>query len=236
MPELSIVMPVLDEEETLARAIQEVFDARPAGGSFELIIVDDGSTDGSPALMESALRGDERVRVITHPVNRGKGSAIMSGLGDANGRWAAIMDADLEYDVADIDRLLEPLRRGDADAVFGTRGFDAGTAYSFWYVAGNRGVTLFASVLFDAWLRDIMTCHKAMSTDLFRSLDLTENGFAIEAEITARLLRGGKRIYEVPVAYRARSREEGKKLTAIDGFRVLRTLVRCRLTSLRAAR
>lgn len=236
MTELSIVMPVLNEDRTLGRAIEEVLEAAPADGLFELIIVDDGSTDNSPALIAEAVKADPRIRSIRHSENRGKGSAIVTGLREATGRWSAVMDADLEYEVADIDRLLGPLEKGDTDAVFGARGFDAGSAYSFWYMAGNRGVTLFASVLFDAWLRDIMTCHKAMSTDLFRSLDLTENGFAIEAEITARLLRRGKRIYEVPVAYRARSRDEGKKLTAIDGFRVLRTLVRCRLTSLKAAR
>lgn len=228
MTDLTIVMPVLDEEKTLTQAIDRVLEVEPAGGSFELIIVDDGSTDSSPALIERAVESDSRIRAIRHPVNRGKGSAIITGLSEATGRWSAIMDADLEYEVADIDRLLEPLRRGDADAVFGARGFNAGTAYSFWYVAGNRGVTLFASVLFDAWLRDIMTCHKAMSTDLFRSLDLTENGFAIEAEITARLLRQNLRIYEVPVSYKARSRGEGKKLTVADGFRVIRTLIRCR--------
>jgi glycosyltransferase involved in cell wall biosynthesis len=230
MTDLTIVMPVLNEENTLGQAIREVVDAAPAEGSLELIIVDDGSTDGSPAIIEEAVESDPRVRVITHPVNRGKGSAIVTGLREAGGRWSAIMDADLEYEVADIDRILEPLRRGDADAVFGARGFDAGSAYSFWYVVGNRGVTLFASLLFDSWLRDIMTCHKVMATDVFRSLDLTENGFAIEAEITARLLRKGKRIYEVPVSYRARSREEGKKLTVLDGFRVLRTLIRCRFS------
>jgi hypothetical protein len=139
------------------------------------------------------------------------------------------MDADLEYSPADIALLLEPLRNGDADAVFGTRGFQAHSAYSFWYVMGNRAVSFATNALYNCWISDIMTGQKAMRTDVFRSLDLRERGFAIEAEITARLVRRGIRIYEVPIVYRARSREEGKKLTALDGLRVIRTLLRCRL-------
>ena len=102
-------------------------------------------------------------------------------------------------------------------------------AYSFWYVVGNKAVTMATNVLFNCWISDVMTCHKAIRTDLFRSLRLRENGFAIEPEIAARVLRAGERIYEVPIMYRARSRDEGKKLTAVDGLRVLRTLVRCRI-------
>ena len=230
MPEVSIVMPVLNEEERLEEAISEVMKAAPAGGSFELIVVDDGSSDGSPDLIERAVESYPRIRSIRHPENRGKGIAIVTGVNNASGRWSAIMDADLEYRASDIDRLLVPLRCGDADAVFGTRGFDSGSAYSFWYVAGNKGVTLTAGLLFNSRLRDIMTCHKVMSTELFRSLDLSEGGFAIEAEITAQLLRRGLRIEELPVHYKARSREEGKKLTVLDGFRVVRTLVRCRIS------
>jgi hypothetical protein len=103
------------------------------------------------------------------------------------------------------------------------------SAYSFWYVVGNKGVTFATNVLYNCWISDVMTCHKVMRTSVLRSLRLRERGFAIEPEITARLLRRGERIYEIPVTYRARSREEGKKLTAADGVRVLRTLVRCRI-------
>jgi hypothetical protein len=121
------------------------------------------------------------------------------------------------------------LREGRAQAVFGTRAFQSHSAFSFWYVVGNRTVTFTANLLFNSWISDMMTGQKAMATELFRSLDLREPGFAVEAEITARLLRKGIRIYEVPVDYTARGREEGKKLTALDGLRVLRTLVRCRI-------
>lgn len=115
MTELSIVMPVLNEDRTLGRAIEEVLEAAPADGLFELIIVDDGSTDNSPALIAEAVKADPRIRSIRHSENRGKGSAIVTGLREATGRWSAVMDADLEYEVADIDRLLGPLEKGDTD-------------------------------------------------------------------------------------------------------------------------
>jgi hypothetical protein len=156
-------------------------------------------------------------------------AAIATALEHARGTYATIMDADLEYDPRNIAPLLEPLLRGEADAVYGVRGFDARSAYSFWYVVGNKLVTLAANMLFNAWLSDIMTCQKVLPTALFRALSLREKGFGVEAEITGRLLGAGVRIFEVPISYQARSREEGKKLRAVDGLRVLRTLLRCRL-------
>jgi dolichol-phosphate hexosyltransferase len=140
------------------------------------------------------------------------------------------MDADLEYDPTDFDALLAPLLAGEAEVVYGVRGFQAHSAYSFWYVIGNKAVTLAANVLYNAWLSDLMTCQKMLKTSLFRSLPLRADGFAIEAEITARLLRAGVRIFEVPITYRARRREEGKKLRPVDGVRVLATLARCRIS------
>lgn len=221
-------MPVYDERATVERAIGAVLDsALPA--SYELLVVDDGSRDGTGELLRNGT-WPEHVRLLAHDRNRGKGTAIRTALEAARGTYTTILDADLEYSPADIPALIEPLRRGDAQAVFGTRAFKSHSAFSFWYVVGNRAVTLFANVVYNCWISDIMTGQKAMSTELFRSLDLSERGFAVEAEIAARLLRRGIRVYEVPVEYRARSREEGKKLTALDGLRVVRTLLRCRLT------
>jgi glycosyltransferase involved in cell wall biosynthesis len=225
--EVSIVMPVYNERATIERAIDEVL-ANRAADSFELLVVDDGSTDGTGELLRSG-QWPENVRHFSHDRNRGKGVAVRTALAEARGTYATIMDADLEYDPADIEHLLGPLRAGDAQVVFGTRGFKSHSSYSFWYVVGNHAVTLLAGVIYNTWLSDMMTGQKAMRTELFRSLDLRESGFAVEAEITARLLRAGVRIYEVPVVYRARTREEGKKLTALDGLRVLRTLLRCRV-------
>lgn len=225
--EVSVLMPVFNERETVRRAIDELLDA-DFSGSWELIVVDDGSRDGTAELLR-ANEWPAHVRVLTHERNRGKGSALRTALAEARGSYATVMDADLEYSPNDLAKLLEPLRRGDAVAVFGTRGFQAHSAYSFWYVIGNHAVTFAANLLYNSWVSDIMTGHKAMETELFRSLELRESGFAIEPEITARLLRRGVRIYEVPIVYKARSREEGKKLTAVDGLRVLRTLIRCRV-------
>lgn len=227
MTELTVVMPAYNERDTIERAVAGVFAANVAD-SLELVIVDDGSTDGTRELLRETA-WPEQVRILYHERNRGKGAAVRTALEAARGTYSAIMDADLEYDPNDIALLLEPLRNGRAEVVFGTRAFKSHSAFSFWYVIGNRGVTLAANLIYNSWISDMMTGHKAMRTELFRSLDLRERGFAIEAEITARLLRRGIRIYEVPIEYVARGREEGKKLTALDGFRVLRTLLRCRL-------
>jgi glycosyltransferase involved in cell wall biosynthesis len=226
-PEVSIVMPVFNERVTIERAIAEVLDAKVAE-SFELVVVDDGSTDGTVELLRDGTWPEE-VRILYHERNRGKGAALRTALAEVRGVYTAIMDADLEYSPSDIPLLLDHLRNGDADAVFGTRGFQAHSAYSFWYVVGNRSVTFASNLVYNSWISDMMTGQKAIRTELFRTLKLREKGFAIEAEITARLLRRGVRIYEVPIMYKARSREDGKKLTPLDGLRVLRTLVRCRI-------
>lgn len=225
--ELTVVMPVYNERATVERAIDDVL-AAGLSDRLELLVVDDGSWDGTRELLEERS-WPEPVRVLHHDRNRGKGAAIRTALAEARGAYTTIMDADLEYDPADIPLLLAPLREGEAEAVFGTRAFRSHSAYSFWYVVGNRAVTLFANLVYNCWVSDIMTGQKALRTELFRSLDLRERGFAVEAEITARLIGAGIRIYEVPIDYRARSREEGKKLTAVDGLRVVRTLLRCRL-------
>jgi glycosyltransferase involved in cell wall biosynthesis len=220
-------MPVFNERATVERAIAAVLDAKVAD-YFELVIVDDGSSDGTADILRGGT-WPENVRVLYHERNRGKGAALRTALTEVHGLYTTIMDADLEYDPADIPALLTHLRNGDAAAVFGTRGFQSHSAYSFWYVIGNRSVTFAANLIYNSWISDMMTGQKAIRTELFRSLKLRERGFAIEAEITARLLRQGVRVYEVPIVYRARSREEGKKLTALDGLRVLRTLLRCRV-------
>jgi glycosyltransferase involved in cell wall biosynthesis len=221
-------MPVYDERATVELAIGAVLETEFAA-SYELIVVDDGSRDGTAEVLGDGV-WPEHVRVLTHDRNRGKGAALRTALAEARGTFSTILDADLEYSPADIPLLLEPLRRGEAQAVFGTRAFKSHSAFSFWYVLGNRTVTLIANVVYNCWISDLMTGQKALRTDLFRSLALRERGFAIEAEIMARLLSRGIRVYEVPVEYRARSREEGKKLTALDGLRVVVTLLRCRVT------
>jgi dolichol-phosphate hexosyltransferase len=225
---LTIIVPVYNEVRTVEAALDDLLAASLPVASRQVVVVDDGSTDGTRDLLRArAVRPD--VEIVFHDRNRGKGAALRTGLEHATGRLTTIFDADLEYPASNIGPLVEPLLEGSSPVVFGARGFRSHSSYGFWYVLGNKAVTLATNVLYDSWISDVMTCHKALETDVFRSLRLRENGFAIEAEIAARVLSQGIRIYEVPVDYVARSREAGKKLTAIDGLRVLRTLIRCRV-------
>jgi glycosyltransferase involved in cell wall biosynthesis len=216
-------MPVFNERQTIEAAIKDAVGAELPIATRQLVIIDDGSTDGTREWLAEASLPDG-VEVVLLAKNRGKGAAIRTGLEHARGTYAAILDADLEY-----GPVLAPLLTGKAHVVFGTRAWTSQSSFSFWYVIGNKSVTFATNVLYNCWISDVMTCHKAMRTELFRSLKLRERGFAIEPEIAARVLQSGERIYEVPIGYAARSRDEGKKLTAIDGLRVLRTLVRCKL-------
>ena len=226
---LSIIMPVFNERSTVEAAVADALGAELPVPAREVVIVDDGSTDGTRELLRNT-DWPGGVTVVYHDRNLGKGAAIRTALRHAQEEFAAILDADLEYRASDLADVLEPLVSGEARVVFGTRAWTSQSSFSFWYVIGNKAVTTATNVLYNCWISDVMTCHKAMRTELFRSLPLKERGFAIEPEIAARLLRSGERIHEVPIHYRARSREAGKKLTATDGLRVLRTLVRCRVT------
>ncbi len=226
---LSILMPVFDERSTIEAAIDDALTAELPVPNRELVIVDDGSTDGTREVLRSG-EWPANVKVVYHERNLGKGAAVRTALQHASEEFAAILDADLEYRAADLAHVLEPLASGEAHVVFGTRAWTSQSSFSFWYVMGNKAVTMATNVLYNCWISDVMTCHKAMRTELFRSLPLRERGFAIEPEIAARVLRAGERIHEVPISYKARGREAGKKLTAFDGLRVLRTLVRCRCT------
>jgi glycosyltransferase involved in cell wall biosynthesis len=221
-------MPVFNERETVLAAIDDALTAELPVSHRELIVIDDGSTDGTRELLAKADLASN-VRLLMHERNAGKGAALRTGLQHATCTFTAVLDADLEYDAADLAALLAPLLAGHSNVVFGTRMWSSHAAYSFWYVVGNKGVTLATNVLYNCWISDVMTCHKVMRTDLFRSFRLRERGFGIEPEIVACVLKAGERVFEVPVTYRARSREAGKKLTAIDGLRVLRTLIKRRI-------
>jgi glycosyltransferase involved in cell wall biosynthesis len=215
---LSILMPVYNESATLALAVKRVLNVDyPC--DVELVAVDDGSVDNSLELLQGV--GDPRLTVIAHERNRGKGAAIRTASGAATGDHMIICDADLEYRPEEIPLLLAPVIAGDATVVYGTRSFGSHNAYSYWYVMGNRGVTLAANLLFNCYISDLETCFKLMPTALYRSLDIRAAGFGMEAQVTARLLKSGVRPYEVPISYRARTRAEGKKLTWKDGVEAL---------------
>jgi dolichol-phosphate hexosyltransferase len=225
---LSAMMPIYNEERTLETILGHVLD-RPEVG--EVIAVDDGSTDASWELLQQAAALDSRVRPLRQERNLGKGAALRRAVGELRMPFALVQDADLEYDPRDYPALLEPLIDGRADVVYGVRGFAGQTAFSFWFVMGNKGVTLASNVLFDAYISDLETGYKVLRSDLWRRLNLRGSRFDIEPEITARILRLGYRIHEVPIHYYARGREEGKKLTWRDGVHALTTLMRIRLTS-----
>ena len=221
---LSILMPVYNERATVAPAIKDVLNVNfPC--EIELVIVDDGSTDGTRELYPS-LAGDPRVSVHLHERNRGKGAAIRTAAAAATGDYVIMCDADLEYSPAEIPSLLGPVLAGEAEVVYGTRAFSSHNAYSYAYVLGNKGVTTFVNVLFNCYISDLETCFKLMPAALYRGLGIRETGFGMEAEVTGKLLRRGYRPYEVPITYKARSREAGKKLTWRDGVEALWILLR----------
>jgi glycosyltransferase involved in cell wall biosynthesis len=172
---------------------------------------------------------DSRITKERHPRNRGKGAAIRTAAAIATGDYVIPCDADLEYTPQDIPRLTAPVLQGQAQVVYGTRSFGSHTAYSFWYVMGNKGVTMAANVLYNSWISDLETCYKLMPLALYRDLDIKSAGFGMEAEITGKLLRRGIRPFEVPISYHARTREEGKKLTWKDGVAALWILTRVRV-------
>lgn len=224
-PYLSVLMPALNEGRTIDRVIDAVLAVDVA---LELILVDDGSTDDTWERMQRRADG-VRIHAYRHTRNQGKGAAIRTALEHARGEMVIIQDADLEYDPKDFVRLIEPVRTGKATVVYGTRSFTSHTAYSFWYVMGNRLVTLAANVLYNAYLSDLETGYKLLPRDVAQRLDLRAHGFELEPEITAKVLRLGHRIYEVPVDYVARSRAEGKKLKPSDGMKALVALARYRV-------
>ena len=220
---LSILMPVYNEVATIEAAVKDVM-AVDFPCDVELVIVDDGSTDGTRELYER-FDGDRLVSVHLHDHNQGKGAAIRTAAQVATGDYVTMCDADLEYAPAEIPALLTPVLSGEAEVAYGTRVFGSHNAYSYLYVLGNRAVTTFANVLFNCYISDLETCFKLMPTALYRELDIRQKGFGMEAEITGKVLRRGIRPYEVPISYKARTREAGKKLTWRDGVEALGILL-----------
>ena len=224
---LTVLLPFYNERDTVADAVERLLKTQlPV--PLEVILIDDDSTDGSA---ESLARfvDEGRATLVRQPVNKGKGAAIRRGLGLASGQMVTVLDADLEYDPSDYKDLLLPLLDGEAEVVYGSRSFTSNTAFSFWYVLGNRFLAFACSFLYNTWLSDIETCLKMAPIDVWKGMPLRSNGFGIEAEFTAKVLRSGRKIYEVPISYSARTREEGKKLHWTDGIVALGILLAVRL-------
>ncbi len=225
---LSIVMPFFNEAKTLRPALERLLKT-DLPVRLQVVLVDDGSTDESLRTIDDLL-GDERIVTVVKNRNEGKGSAVRAGLSAADSHLAGVLDADLEYDPADLKALLAVLLEGDATVAYGARTFGPGSTFSFWYVIGNKVTSAWASLLFNRSVSDIHTCLKMAPLEVWRSLDLSCDGFELDSEATARFLKAGHRIYQVPISYVARARAEGKKLYWIDGFKSLWILTRVRLS------
>ncbi|MGH8622443.1 MAG: glycosyltransferase family 2 protein [Burkholderiales bacterium] len=221
---LSVVVPAYNEAATLEPAVRRI---RAVPLDLEVIGVNDASTDGTGALMDRLHGAGLFDQVFHHQVNRGKGAAVRTGITAATGRAIVVQDADLEYDPAELLGLLEPIRQGKADAVYGSR-FQGGPhrVLYFWHYVGNRFLTLLSNMFTNINLTDMETCYKLVRADLLKDLPLVSERFGIEVELTARLAQAGARIWEVPISYSGRTYAEGKKITWRDGLAALSHIVR----------
>jgi glycosyltransferase involved in cell wall biosynthesis len=221
-------MPAFNEARTIDEVLRQVA-AVPV--EKEIIVVDDGSTDGTREILQK-WEGRDGVRVFLHDRNRGKGKALATAIAQAKGEILLIQDADLEYDPGDYLAMLRPIESGRADVVFGSRfrGSAENRVQNFWHTVGNRTLTLISNVVTDLNLTDMATCYKVFHRRVVPALDLQSNRFGIDAEITVKVAKGRFRIFEVPVSYFARSRAEGKKIRLRDGLAALGALVRYRFS------
>jgi glycosyltransferase involved in cell wall biosynthesis len=223
---LSVIMPVFNEQATLEQIVDRVL-SLDLPVDIELLAVDDGSADRSVEI----LRGveDPRLRVAVHQQNKGKGAAIRTGLTAANGDIVVVQDADLEYDPAQWSELLVPILNRDADVVYGSRFLGDASGMRWQNRWANKGLTAMTRILFGTGITDMETCYKMLRLDVLAGISLEANRFDIEPEITARLLRRGVTIHEIPIAYEARSHDDGKKIGWRDGVAAVKTLVKWRL-------
>jgi glycosyltransferase involved in cell wall biosynthesis len=221
---LSVIVPVFNERNTVVEVLRRMRAIElPDGIEREIIVVDDGSGDGTRDVLRQL--GDSTVRIVMHDRNRGKGAAVRTGFAHATGEYVLIQDADLEYDPEDWPKLLHPVMRGRARVVYGSRFTGERRNMLLLHWIGNRFLSMVTNVLFNTTLSDMETCYKLIERDLVSDLRLHSDSFDIEPEITAKILKRGIRIYEVPISYSGREFDEGKKLTWRDGLTALWTLV-----------
>ena len=226
-PVLSVIVPAFNEAGTIETVAQRL---RALPLKLEIIAVDDGSTDGTGAVLDRLARGQVVNQVLHHPANRGKGAALRSGIAAATGDIIVVQDADLEYDPADLPALVMPIRNGRADAVYGSR-FQGGPhrVLFFWHMVGNGFLTFLSNMFTNLNLTDVETCYKLVRADVMKRVPLTSNRFGFEVEITARLAQARARIWELPISYDGRTYAEGKKITWRDGFAAVFHILRYNL-------
>jgi glycosyltransferase involved in cell wall biosynthesis len=222
---LSVVMPVYNERTTIEEIVRRVL-AVPL--RIELIVVDDGSTDGTSEMLDSLQR--ELTFTLLRQKNAGKGAALRAGFAAVTGDLLVVQDADLEYSPEEYPQLIELICDGKADVVYGSRFLGRHRAFLFAHYVGNKFLTLATNVLYNTMLTDMETCYKAMRTDVIRSMTLKSDGFGVEPELTAKIFKRGYRVYEVPITYAGRNYDQGKKITWTAGFVALWVLVKYRFT------
>jgi glycosyltransferase involved in cell wall biosynthesis len=225
-PLLSVVMPVYNERETVEEIIRRVL-AVPL--RIQLIVVDDGSRDGTRDIL-AGLQPELGFQLVLQERNRGKGAALRRGFDDVRGDLVVIQDADLEYSPEEYPQLIELICQGRADVVYGSRFLGRHRVFMFSHYLGNRVVTLLTNVLYNTMLTDMETCYKVMRSEIVRGMNLQSNGFGIEPEMTAKIFKGGHRVYEIPITYDGRGYDQGKKITWRDGFVALWVLLKFRVT------
>jgi len=223
---LSIVIPVYNEVATLETLVGRVKSVD--GIDKEIILVDDGSTDGSREILKKLQAEDSSLRVVYQPQNMGKGAALRTGFKVATGDYIIVQDADLEYDPNDYHKLVKPILEGKAKVVYGSRFTGEHRNMNFKHWVGNQFLTLLTNVLYDTTLSDMETCYKLIPREMLQSIKIKSNRFNFEPEITAKILRSGIRIYEVPISYAGREANEGKKISWKDGLPALWSIIKYR--------
>jgi glycosyltransferase involved in cell wall biosynthesis len=222
---LSVIMPVYNEKATIERIIARVL-AVPL--DKELVIVDDCSTDGTRDILKN-YEGRPGIKISYHPHNLGKGAGIRTGIRECTGDIVIIQDADLEYSPEEYPKLVEPIVRGAADVVYGSRFYGTHRVFMVWHYLGNKFLTALTNVLYNTMLTDMETCYKVFRTDVIKKLNLKSSRFDIEPEITAKIFKNhALRVYEMPITYDGRDYHEGKKISPLDGFPALWTLFKYR--------
>ncbi len=220
---LSVIIPTYNEEKTIEEIVRRV---RAVPLDKELIAVNDASTDRSAAILDGLAAPD--FTVLHHAKNQGKGAAIRTGLTAVTGDIVVIQDADLEYDPGEFPKLIDPIVKGHADVVYGSRFLGSHSAMFFWHYLGNRFLSLVTNVLYNTVITDMETCYKAFRAPVITGITIKANRFDFEPEITAKVLKQGCRVFEVPIVYVGRGFSEGKKITWRDGFSALWTLCKYR--------